>query len=221
MSSARQQAPLPLPTPGVPPPGQGRGLRPVAPPGPESRASRAEALAAVLKLGAALCGLAAAALFVLPAVQGTFSTQPRLLTLTPTFVPSKTPPPEVPPTPGEEQAAVDRTGQRDPFVAPPPDPVVQEERADFDGAILVLESEPSGALTFVDGKEQGDTPVSVGLDCKPGMPVLVDFSLRGYNRLTHRTLCPKDAMLKLTARLTRLEKGEKASPQPSKGSRKK
>jgi hypothetical protein len=197
----------------------------VAPSAAEVSASRAEALGAVLKLGSALCGLAAAVLFVLPLLRGELQTQPRLITLTPTFAPQKDPKAPVVASPGtqEESVPAARDGLRDPFVAPEPDPVVQEERADFDGAILVLESEPAGAVTWVDGKEQGETPVSVGLDCRPGTPVVVEFTLRGHQRLTHHTLCPKDAMLKLSARLRKSEKPE-AAPAPSpgkKGSRKK
>lgn len=208
---------------GAPQAPQGSGPRVVPPPRPVERPSRAGAVAAVLKLGSALCGLAAAALLVLPAVRGEFNTQPRLLTLTPTFGPAKDSTPVASPEPpGEERPPVDRTGQRDPFVAPEPDPVIQEERADFDGAILVLESEPSGATAFVDGKDQGETPVSVGLDCLPGKPVQVEFVLRGHQRLTHQTLCPKDAMLKLTARMRKAEKGSESTPAPksTKGSRK-
>jgi PEGA domain len=196
-------------------PEQGRGS-PVAPT-PGGPASGAEVLAAVLKLGSALGGLAAAVLFVLPAVGGDFSVQPRLKTLTPTFgaPPKGGPSAQRDASPAPVQRAPGEA--RDPFAtpegvvpvaeAPAPDDIIQEERADFDGAILVLESEPSGALTFVAGKEQGETPVSVGLDCKPGEAVEVEFVRRGYERARHTATCPRDAMLKLTARLRKGTKG--------------
>jgi hypothetical protein len=133
----------------------------------------------VLKLASALCGLAAAGLFVLPLVRGEVSSAPRYVTLQPSF-PEKTPPP--PEAPREEK-------------------VTTEERSDFDGAILMVESEPSGATILVDGKDQGQTPVSVGLECLPGKPLVVDFSLRGYAKARHRTLCPHNALVKVTARL--------------------
>ena len=87
--------------------------------------------------------------------------------------------------------------------------MTREERADFEGAILMVESEPAGATILVDGKDQGQTPVSVGLECLPGTPVLVEFSLRGYEKAKHRTLCPHDALVKVTARL---RKGSGKSP---------
>jgi hypothetical protein len=215
---------LPEDAPGA---GQGRGLHALAVPPSPSRASLSETLAAVLKLGSALSGLAAAALFVLPAVNGGFSAQPRLLTLTPTFAPEKAPPaPEPEPKAKAKDAAEASEPSRSPletvrdlFARPEPaaapdvpseapakDDVVQEARAQFDGAILVLESEPPGALARVNGQEQGETPVSVGLDCLPGVPVQVEFSKRGYERAKHTALCPKDSMLKLTARLRKAAK---------------
>ncbi|WNG61928.1 PEGA domain-containing protein [Archangium gephyra] len=169
-----------------------RPVRPVAPAAPPAgQSSRLEGLAAGLKLVSALCALVAVGLFVRPLLQGELTTGPRMLTLQPTFA-SK---------PVEERPA-----ERAPpgVTAPkelPPDAAVREERADFDGAILMVESEPSGATILVDGKDQGETPVSVGLECLPGTPVLVEFSLRGYEKATHRTVCPHDALVKVTARL--------------------
>lgn len=219
MNNGAPPEPQSLPAAGA---GESRGLHALAAPPPPGRASLTETLAALLKLGSALSGLAAAALFVLPAVNGSFHSKPRLLTLTPTFAPAKgTTPPELPKAPESAPAPssspLDKV--RDLFArpeseapeapaappAPPePDQVVQEERAQFDGAILVLESEPSGAYAKVNGQDQGETPVSVGLDCLPGVPVQVEFTRRGYARATHTALCPKDAMLKLTATLRKL-----------------
>lgn len=215
--------PQPLPDVSDTGAGEGRGLHALTAPPPPRRASLSETLAALLKLGSALSGLAAAALFILPAVNGGFQSKPRLLTLTPTFAPTKGPatpePKKAPeaPTAPEAPSALDKVrdifmrptepaAPEAPAAAPVPDDVVQEERAQFDGAILVLESEPHGALTRVNGQEQGETPVSVGLDCLPGVPVQVEFSKRGYERAKHTALCPKDAMLKLTATLRKLPK---------------
>jgi hypothetical protein len=152
-----------------------------------TRAPRGELLGAGLKLASALCGLAAAGLFVLPLVRGEVSSAPRYVTLQPSF-PEKTPPPPEAPKEASKEA-------------PQEEKVTTEERSDFDGAILMVESEPSGATILVDGKDQGETPVSVGLECLPGKPVVVDFSLRGYAKAQHRTFCPHDALVKVTARL--------------------
>jgi hypothetical protein len=172
----------------TPPAVPARLVAPAAP--PAGTASRDERLAAGLKLASALCALVAVGLFVRPLLTGELSLQPRMITLQPTFsaVPEESPPAES--TPGTPAPA-----QR------PPESVTREERADFDGAILMVESEPAGATVLVDGKDQGQTPVSVGLECVPGTPVIVEFSLRGYEKAKHRTLCPHDALVKVTARL--------------------
>jgi hypothetical protein len=143
-----------------------------------------------LKLASAVCALVAVGLFVRPLLQGELTTGPRMITLQPTFSP----------------APVERPAERAPQataapVEPPPETGIREERADFEGAILMVETEPSGATILVDGKDQGETPVSVGLECLPGTPVLVEFSLRGYEKAKHRTVCPHDALVKVTARL--------------------
>lgn len=176
-------------------PGSGGGAasppaHPVAPAAPVAgQSSRDEGWAAGLKLASALYALAAAGLFVRPLLLGEVSTRPRMVTLQPTF----------------SSAPVESaSGSTSASTAPrelPPDTVTREERAEFEGAILVVESEPSGATIRVDGKDQGETPVSVGLECLPGSPVLVEFSLRGYEKAEHRTLCPHDALVKVTALL--------------------
>ncbi|OJT19134.1 hypothetical protein BO221_37165 [Archangium sp. Cb G35] len=169
-----------------------RPVAPAAPPAPPAgQVSRLEGLAAGLKLASALCALVAVGLFVRPLLQGEMTTGPRMITLQPTF---------------SSKPVEERPAERPPagVTAPkelPPDAAVREERADFDGAILMVESEPSGATILVDGKDQGETPVSVGLECLPGTPVLVEFSLRGHEKATHRTVCPHDALVKVTARL--------------------
>lgn len=174
MSSAEQPVARPIPQDVVP-----RSVHPAGAPSPVTRAPQGELLGAVLKLASALCALAAAGLFVLPLVRGEVSSAPRYVTLQPSFSQ------EAPPAPD----------------APKEEKVTTEERSDFEGAILMVESEPSGATILVDGKDQGETPVSVGLECLPGKPILVDFSLRGYEKAQHRTLCPLDALVKVTARL--------------------
>jgi hypothetical protein len=147
-------------------------------------------VAAVLKLASALCGLAAAGLFVLPLVRGEVSSAPRTLTLQPLFPAEAPAPQETPPQEAPSQE-----------VPPEEEKVATEERIDFKGSILMVESEPSGATILVDGKDQGETPVSVGLECLPGQPVIIDFSLRGHDKAKHRTSCPRDALVKVTAKL--------------------
>lgn len=166
-------------------------VRPVTPSAPPAgNTSRLEGLASGLKLASALCALAAVGLFVRPLLQGELTTGPRMLTLQPTFSPAPVESPAES-TPGTPAAPTELS----------PEAVTREERADFDGAILMVESEPAGATILVDGKDQGQTPVSVGLECLPGTPVLVEFSLRGYEKAKHRTVCPHDALVKVTARL--------------------
>jgi hypothetical protein len=153
--------------------------------------SRTEWLAAGLKLASALCALAAVGLVVRPLLLGELSLKPRMLTLQPTF--------------SQEPVAAPRPVAAEPETPapqePPPGSVVREERADFDGSVLMIDSEPSGATVLVDGRDQGETPVSVGLECLPGTPVIVSMSLRGYERAKHTTLCPHDALVKVTAQL--------------------
>ncbi|WNG41117.1 PEGA domain-containing protein [Archangium violaceum] len=164
-----------------------------------------ESVAAVLKLASALCALAAVGLFVRPLVLGELSTAPRMLTLTPTFSePVESESSGESSAPGEE-APVERTPAPQ---APSRNSVTRESRAAFEGAILVVESEPAGANVRVDGKDQGETPVSVGLECLPGKPVIIDISLRGYEKAKHTTLCPHDALVKVTASL---RKGSRSS----------
>jgi PEGA domain-containing protein len=174
--------------PSMPP---ARPVGPAAP--PAGQASRQEGLAAGLKLASALCALVAVGLFVRPLLLGELTTGPRMITLQPTFSPA--------PVERPAQSAAVETPVTTAPVELPPETGVREERADFEGAILMVESEPGGATILVDGKDQGQTPVSVGLECLPGTPVLVEFSLRGYEKAKHRTVCPHDALVKVTARL--------------------
>ncbi|MBM7115528.1 PEGA domain-containing protein [Archangium primigenium] len=81
------------------------------------------------------------------------------------------------------------------------DTPVQESRTAFQGALLSLESSPSGASVRVNGVDQGETPVTVGLDCVPGGAVRLEFTLRGFEKTTHETPCPRDALVTLKARL--------------------
>ena len=145
-----------------------------------------ETVAVVLKLASGLCALVAAVLFVLPLeAQET-----------------GTPAPEEP-----AEAPV-------PSQAPEPKPtgLTREERSAFDGAILMVESEPSGATVHVDGKNQGDTPVSIGLECKPGKTVIIDFTLPGFEKTRHRTTCPTDSLVKVTAQLRKASRGGSRKP---------
>ncbi|AKJ08392.1 PEGA domain-containing protein [Archangium gephyra] len=175
---------------GVPPAPPARPVVPAAPAAPPAgQVSRLEGAAAGLKLASALCALVAVGLFVRPLLQGELTTGPRMITLQPTF--SSTP---------VERPAVETPGLKTPTELPQ-ETGVREERADFEGAVLMVDSEPAGATILVDGKDQGETPVSVGLECLPGTPVLVEFSLRGHEKTKHRTVCPHNALVKVTAQL--------------------
>lgn len=205
-SQASEQAPEPATPAGAPMAraSDGGPPRPVQGGPASSGPSRLEWLAAGLKLGSALFALAAVGLAVRPLWLGELSLKPRMLTLQPTFSeePVKAPEPVAAETktPAPQEAA--------------PGSVTREERADFDGSVLMIDSEPSGATVLVDGRDQGETPVSVGLECVPGTPVIVSISLRGYERAKHTTLCPHDALVKVTAQL-------KKSPGRAAGSGKK
>ncbi len=145
-------------------------------------------VAAALRLGAAGFGLMAAALFVMPALSGSFQApsteelrQPTYTTIAPTF---------------DEPAPAENRQE-----------VFTEQTSSFDGAaVLVVDSEPEGVNVEVDGGDQGGTPMSLTLDCLPGKPIRVELSKRGYERAKHTTLCRPNTMIKLHARLRKVEK---------------
>ncbi len=155
-----------------------------------------EKVAVALKLTSGLCAVAAAVLFVLPLVRGEVNAGPRYITLQPSSASREPNAPESPPPEERAEAPVPP-----PAKEPPSNELTEEERSSFDGAILMVESEPSGATVHVDGKNQGDTPVSIGLECTPGKPIVIDFSMAGFEKTRHRTLCPHEALVKVTARL--------------------
>lgn len=152
-------------------------------------------VAGALRLGAAGFGLMTAVLFVMPELKGTFQApssysapssqgsvpQPTYKTLAPQLDT---------PAPSEN-----------------PEQVFTEQSTAFDGAaVLVVEAEQSGASVRVDGNDQGNTPVSLTLDCLPGKPIKVEVSRKGYERAQHLTFCRPDTMIKLYARLRKAEK---------------
>lgn len=137
-------------------------------------------LAAVLKLASALCAMGAAGLLVLPLVRDAAPSPPEQEAPLPEAIPS------APPAAG----------------APAADDI-QESHEASSGALLSLNSRPEGATVWVNGLEQGETPLMVGLDCEAGSTVVVEFVLRGYERTTHRTECPRESMLTVKARLKR------------------
>lgn len=188
-SSVPGGAPLARASDGGPP-------RPIQGGTASSGPSLTEWMAAGLKLASALCALAAVGLVVRPLLLGELSLKPRMLTLQPTFAPEPVEPRPVAADPEPAPAPETPAPQ-----TPPQGSVTREERADFDGSVLMIDSEPSGASVLVDGRDQGETPVSVGLECLPGTPVIVSISLRGYERAKHTTLCPHDALVKVTAQL--------------------
>jgi len=147
-------------------------------------------VAAALRLGAAGFGLMAAVVLVMPELNGTFQapsseaiTQPTYKTLAPALDT---------PAPSEDPAKV-----------------ITEQSTDFDGAaILVVESEQSGVSVRVDGNDQGNTPVSLTLECLPGKPIKVEVARKGYERAQHLTFCRPDTMIKLYARLRKVGKAQ-------------
>lgn len=189
-------------------------VRPAAPPPRRGRPreSAVAQVAGVLKLTSALLGVAAAVLFIRPLFRGDLDKkeEPRLLTLKPS---SSAPPSEEEPAPPQEEAPRARpthpstptappVASAEPPAAPSPSATgVQENRTAFKGALLMIDSEPSGAIVRVNGINQGEAPVTVGLDCTPGTTLNVSFTLRGYENLVHHTTCPKDALVKVTAQL--------------------
>lgn len=144
-------------------------------------------VAAVLKLGSALCALAAAGLLSLPLVRGEVGTRPRDIT----------------PTPIATEDGETRTVEE----AESADNSIQESSSAFEGAILSLESQPAEATVQVNGRDQGETPIMVGLECMPGEPVVITFSRRGFESVTHRTPCPRDALVTVKARLKQSIRG--------------
>jgi len=145
-------------------------------------------VASALRMGAAGFVLMAAGLFVLPELSGSFQapsnevlTQPTYTTIAPTFDT---------PEPSERL-----------------DQVITEQSSSFDGAsILMVDSEPGGVSVEVDGSDQGGTPVSLTLDCLPGKPIKVEVTKRGFEKAQHTTFCRPNTMIKLHARMRKVEK---------------
>jgi hypothetical protein len=163
----------------LPPPGPGRG-----------------ALAALLRLASAACGLAAAVLFVLPGATGMFVV----------------PPPQTA-APAPQNLKVITPTFDEPAPAEAMDGAVSEQTSSFDGAtVLVVYSNPTGVAVEVDGNDQGGTPVSLTLDCLPGKPIRVELFKRGYERLQHTAFCRKDTMIKLFAPMRKAAKAPSGKP---------
>lgn len=144
-------------------------------------------VAAVLKLGSALCALAATGVLILPLVRGEVRTRPRDITRTPI-------------TSGDGETKTVEEAES-------ADNSIRESSSAFAGAILSLESQPAEATVQVNGRDQGETPIMVALECAPGEPVVITFSRRGFESMTHRTPCPRDAMVTVKARLKQSTRG--------------
>jgi hypothetical protein len=145
-------------------------------------------VAAALRLGAAGFGLMAAALFVLPELSGALQSPTAGVVVAPTFK-TIAPALETPPPPAD------------------PEKVITEQTTSFDGAaVLVVETEPGNVSVRVDGNDQGNTPVSLTLDCLPGKPIKVELARKGYERAQHLTFCRSNTMIKLYGRLKKAEK---------------
>jgi hypothetical protein len=72
------------------------------------------------------------------------------------------------------------------------------------GFIIVVESVPEGALLSVDGVENGETPASLNLDCKPGSSHALKLTAAGFAPVEHAVACKKDVMLVVSAKLKKL-----------------
>lgn len=150
-------------------------------------------VASVLRFAAAGFGLMTAALFVLPELTGGFQApsnevlaQPTYTTIAPTFDT---------PEPSEKL-----------------DQAITEQTSSFDGAaILMVDADMAGVSVEVDGSDQGGTPVSLTLDCLPGKPIKVEVTKRGYERAQHTTFCRTNTMIKLYARMKKIEKKKPGS----------
>jgi hypothetical protein len=150
-------------------------------------------VASALRLGAAGFGLMTVVLFVLPELTRSFHGQAGISEVA--------------------EAAVQTTYKTiapvldTPAPSQDPEKPITEQTTSFDGAaILVVEAEPASASVRVDGNDQGNTPVSVTLDCIPGKPIKVEVTRRGYERAQHVTFCRMNTMIKLYARLRKVEK---------------
>ena len=78
---------------------------------------------------------------------------------------------------------------------------VVETESEANGFLLVIETEPDGAVAQVDGVTRGETPASMNLDCQPGAPVKVVLTRRGWATLKHTVTCRENRMVVLEARL--------------------
>lgn len=148
-------------------------------------------VAAALRLGAAGFGLMTAVLFAMPELNGSFQLPlaPETSSLLPTNYKTLVPTLDTP-APSAD-----------------PDELITEQSTAFDGAaVLVVESEPGNVSVRVDGNDQGNTPVSLTLDCIPGKPIKVEMARKGYERAQKITFCRADTMIKLYARLKKVEK---------------
>ena len=147
-------------------------------------------VASALRLGAAGFGLMTAVLFVLPELTRSFQA--------PVLEAGGT----VPTTYKTLAPMIDK-----PAPQASPEEVITEQTAAFDGAaILVVEAEPGNVSVRVDGNDQGNTPVSLTLDCLPGKPIKVEVARKGYERAQKTTFCRTNTMIKLYARLRKVEK---------------
>ncbi|KFE71054.1 PEGA domain-containing protein [Hyalangium minutum] len=153
-------------------------------------------VAGALRLGAAGFGLMTAVLFVMPELKGTFQAPS-----------SFSSPSSSSPSDSGKQPTYKTIAPTLDTPAANPEQVITEQSAAFDGAsVLMIESEQSGVSVRVDGNDQGNTPVSLTLDCLPGKPIKVEVSRKGYERAQHLTFCRPDTMIKLYARLRKVEK---------------
>jgi hypothetical protein len=103
-----------------------------------------------------------------------------------------------PADPASATASVYAVGEAKSVLEPGEVEVLESEATGF---VLLVETEPAGALVSVDGVARGEAPASMNLDCPPGKSLQLQTALAGYAPLSHALACRSDRMVKLRARL--------------------
>lgn len=69
--------------------------------------------------------------------------------------------------------------------------------------MIVVQSEPSGAVLTVDGREHGETPAGLDTRCSKDIPITIEVTATGYRRWRRKVPCQPGIELRFTARLRR------------------
>lgn len=78
-----------------------------------------------------------------------------------------------------------------------------EERADFTGFALSIDTVPSGAVVTVAGEVRGEAPVLTDFRCRTGQKLELLAEKPGYRRARRIVTCRVNTVLKLTLHLER------------------